>query len=809
MRLCLVSAILALIVSIQFQSEQLWLLVLLIIAVSVCSKSCPWSVRLLAPLCVILSAYYSQLWLAERMEGRLDAELSGISVTGYGEVVGCSDASVDVEKILLRVGVLNTAEKALPPLKQLALNFYRRSNRSRSDKIGAIKNSFIENSDTPQLKDKIPCGASIKFTAKLRSPYGFVNPWGFDYEAWLLSRQIDATGYLLSYEIVGMAKDWRSQFVVLREQWIQRAAALKGPAGQLVPALLFGESGYLPNKHWLDFQLTGTIHLLVVSGLHVGFLIFMVTSLWYILVRLEVLILFPRASLLFKLTPLILLLACALYAYMAGMGLAIQRAGLMLAFGICVVYLRYHWSLLDTLLWVILLVLIVNPLSSLFVGFWFSFAAVSALLMSYLGQVGHAAASGDVHTRIKSPRQRVTEKLTLFYHPQWVVFLALMPLLWIFQQPQSALSFFINIVAIPLLGFVVMPLAMVAFIWPDGVAVDFLNVVLTHTMEFLHQISQFPSWLVYKPAGGWLLVLFPLVLLALWLPGAPYKRLSLFLLILIFLLPVSVNDKKLIVFDVGQGLAVYGSTNDSAYDSIGRSNNGSRIQSSWLYDTGAQFRSGFSLGDAVVAKNILAFKGKSLDLLFVSHSDNDHAGGEFGLRRKIKPALTYAGQPREGHHQNCHALKGWHPFGGGEDRWRVLAYKIDKASDNNQSCVVQIEMAGKTILLPGDIDKKAELLLLKLYGHELKSDVLIVGHHGSKSSSSEAWLAQVDPQLAIVSTGFKNRFNHPHSSIVQRFQQRSIPLFNTADSGAVEVTLAEVLSVTAWRKKNAPIWRQM
>jgi competence protein ComEC len=134
---------------------------------------------------------------------------------------------------------------------------------------------------------------------------------------------------------------------------------------------------------------------------------------------------------------------------------------------------------------------------------------------------------------------------------------------------------------------------------------------------------------------------------------------------------------------------------------------------------------------------------------------------------------------------------------------------MDKASDNNQSCIVQIEMAGKTILLPGDIDKKAEALLLKLYGHELKSDVLIVGHHGSKSSSSEAWLAQVDPQLAIVSSGFKNRFNHPHSSIVQRFQQRSIPLFNTADSGAVEVTLAEILSVTAWRKKNAPIWRQM
>jgi competence protein ComEC len=794
MRLCLVSAILTFFVSIYVQYEQSWLLALLVLGVIVSSRSSPWQNRVLAVLGVLLSAYYSQFWLSERLSSRLSDDLSGIVVTGYGEVIGCREASSGVEKLMLTIKSLNPTEKTLPPLKRLALNFYRSSKKNNS-------------ADRHTILEKIPCGAMVEFTAKLRAPHGFINPFGFDYEAWQLSRGVDASGYLLKHKIVGVAEGWRSQLIVLRENWIERAASLKGAAGQLVPALLFGESGYLPKQQWLDFQLTGTIHLLIVSGLHVGFLVLIVTSVWYVLIRLEVLLFFPKSSLLFKLTPIVLLLACLIYAYMAGMGLAIQRAGLMLGFGVFVVYFRQHWSLFDTWLWVVLLVLLINPLSILFIGFWFSFAAVGALLISYGGQVGECSSLKQSKVLDNDPlnavvvMQKVTlkssGKLKLLYYPQWVVFIALMPLLWIFQQPQSLLSFFTNILAIPLLGFIVMPLALIAFIWPDGIAVDLLNVVLTNTLTFLHHMSLFPSWLVYKPSGIWLFLIGPLVLITLWLPGAPFKRLSLLILVLIFLSPVAVNDDKLIVFDVGQGLAVYGSTS------------GSIRQSSWLYDTGAQFRSGFSLGDAVVAKNILAFNGNELDLLFVSHSDNDHAGGEEGLRRKIVPSLTYAGQPQKHQHNDCHAVDGWHSFEEGGNRWRIFRYNMTNASDNNQSCVVQVEMAGKRILLPGDIDKKAEKILLASYGDELKSDVLIVGHHGSKSSSSNNWLIQVDPDVAIVSSGFKNRFYHPHGTVLARFKQHSIPVYNTADSGAVEINLAEIMLVTQWRKKNAPVWRQL
>ena len=781
MRLCLVSAILALLVTIQFQSVQ-WVLLSLLIAVVLCIPiSIPIINRFLAAVCVILSAFYSQNWIIERLETRLPSSMSGIVISGYGEVVGCSDTSVDVQKLLLKLESFDAGKQIIPPLKQLSISYYRRNFSNRKAEDIATKEEA--------LSSKISCGSLLKFKAKLRAPYGFINPWGIDYEAWLMSKGIDASGYLMSHEVEGRALGWSTQLSSLRESWVQRARNLEGAAGQFVTALLFGEAGYLPKQRWLDFQLTGTIHLLIVSGLHVGFLIFIVTLFWFVIVRLEVLLFFPRSSVLLRLMPITLIFSCLVYVYMAGAGLAIQRAGLMLGIGICVVFYRHYWSLFETWLWVMLLILLINPLSSLFVGYWFSFAAVGALLMSYSGQFGSARTADGISTRSVV----LTERIKLLIHPQWVVFIALMPLLWIFQQPQSIFSFFVNILAIPLLGFVVMPLAIFVFIWPDSIAIEILNTVLVTAMDFLHSTSSLSDWLVYKPSGLWLLALFPLVVWALFFCGAPFKRLSFLILAIVFLVPRASDGSKLIVFDVGQGLAIYGLANNF----------------SWLYDTGAQFRSGFSLGDAVVAKNILAIDGDALDLLFVSHSDNDHAGGEEGLRRRIVPGVTYAGQPREEQHKECHGLAGWHELGSGENRWRIFNYKIDAPSDNNQSCIVQIEMAGKRILLPGDIDNKAEARLLETYGDQLKSDVLIVGHHGSKSSSSKEWLIQVNPDLAIVSSGFKNRYHHPHWSIVKRFKQLSIPFYNTAESGAIEIELSESMPITQWRKKNAPIWRQM
>ena len=168
---------------------------------------------------------------------------------------------------------------------------------------------------------------------------------------------------------------------------------------------------------------------------------------------------------------------------------------------------------------------------------------------------------------------------------------------------------------------------------------------------------------------------------------------------------------------------------------------------------------------------------------------------------------TYAGQPEIDSHKNCHALDT--QWAGEGVRWRVFNVEMSNAGDNDLSCIVQVEMAGKGILIPGDIEKRVEKKLVELYRDDLKSDILIVPHHGSRTSSSEGFILHVAPDVAIVSTGFNNRFNHPHPDVVAKFKRLGVPMFNSAISGAIEVEWGERTSVIEWRKQKPPIWRQL
>jgi len=715
------------------------------------------------------------------LASRLPIKLSGIKVSGVAKVVGCDYSAADVGKLRFNIISLDSSSKQVARLEEIAINHYLLSRKQSQN---------ITEGAAPDLKPRIACNAVISFSAKLRASYSFINPYGFDYEAWQLSRGTDASGYLLDYQVLSMDRSLSSWFNTLRQQGIARAAALPGRVGQITPALLFGESGYLNRDAWLDLQTTGTVHLLIVSGLHVSFLILLVMLLWRQLIRLEVLLFSPSFSYLMRLTPVVLLLACLLYSYMAGMGLAVQRSGLMLMVAILISFSRRHLSLFDTWLWVMWMVLIMNPMASLFVGFWFSFFAVGGLLLGNVGRIRSASAPflGDA--------------LDVLYKPQWIVFLTLLPLLWLYQQPSSLFSLLVNIIAIPLLAFIILPLSIIGFISTNSYLLTVFDGLLEYLLTSLHQLSLLSSWLVFKPSGLWVFLLVPFVGIALFVKGFPFKNISLVLLGGIFFLPMQGSEDKLLVFDVGQGLSIYGRLSPLAE---------SGDETTWLYDTGAKFRSGFSLGGAVVAKNILAITGNKLDLLFISHSDNDHAGGEEGLLQKIKVKQTVAGQPNNATHGNCHHLNNdWQSTKG--LKWRVfniMDLDLARVSDNDASCVVQIEMSGLRILMPGDIEKKTERALVEQFGKALRSDIMLVAHHGSKTSSTEDFIRTVNPKLAIISSGMNNPYRHPHQTVVERFNRLSIPLYNTALSGAVEINLAKKQTVIEWRKEKPPIWRQL
>lgn len=795
MRLCLLSSIIALIVSIHghLMIEPILLVLVMGVFCTVIlvrnrvDSSCRGRNALIL-LSALASLAYSQFWLESQLESRLPVAMTGMKLSGIAQVVGCDASSESLEKLRLKVISTDAHNPQLGRIQQIVVNHYlynRQRAKSLSD-AGALKPN-----------ERIGCNKIIRFTAKLRAPYSFVNPYGFDYEGWLLSRGVDASGYLINHEIISADTSVWARLIEIRQQGVARAAELPGKAGEIVPALLFGESGYLEKASWLDLQMTGTVHLLVVSGLHVSFLMLLIMLVWRQIIKLEMLLFSPARSYLMRLTPVVLLAVCLLYCYMAGMGLAVQRSGLMLGVAIFVSFSRYHWSLLDSWLWVMWMVLIINPLVSLFVGFWFSFIAVGSLLMGHAGFLRAAAnlQGGMVKSAV------IAEKIRVLYRPQWIIFIALLPLLWVFQQPSSLFSFAVNVLAVPLLAFVILPLSLICFVILDGPLVTLFNGLLGVLMSGLHQVSSLNDWMVFKPSGLWVLILVPITAFALMFKGFPYRGLSTVILALLFIFPMETENDLLIVFDVGQGLSVYGKmAGDDEND-----------EASWLYDTGAQFRSGFSLGDAVVAKNLLALSGGHLDLMFISHSDNDHAGGEEGLLRKIQVGRTYAGQPKHDHHYNCHNLNNQWQINGGF-KWRVFNLKdtqLKRMSDNNLSCVVQIEMAGKRILIPGDVEKSIEHKLVKQFGDHLQSDILLVGHHGSKTSSSNAFVESVNPKLAIISSGLNNTFKHPHSSVIERFKRRSIPVYNTANSGAVEIKLNENSPVIEWRKEKAPIWRQL
>lgn len=788
MRLCLVSSILALIVSMHMQLGINPIILLFLVGafsaliLSACrSVSSGAMITFLVLLSASLSLGYSQYWLESQMASRLPIALSGIKVSGVARVIDCDDSIPQVEKLRLKLISLDSTEPQVNLLQEIVVNHYLLNRKqSKAPKYEQETN----------LKKRLGCNKIIKFSAKLRAPYSFINPYGFDYEAWQLSRGVDASGYLLSHEVQSMDVSFSAWLINFRQQGIKRAAALPGRAGQIIPALLFGESGYLDKDAWLDLQITGTVHLLIVSGLHVSFLILLVMLIWRQFIRLEMLLFSPSRSYFMRLTPVALLFVCLLYCYMAGMGLAVQRSGLMLMVAILISFSRYHWSLFDSWLWVMWMVLIINPMVSLFVGFWFSFFAVGGLLL------GHA---GIVRASVRSV---LAEKLRVLYRPQWIIFLTLLPLLWVYQQPSSLFSFFVNILAIPLLAFVILPLSLICCAITEGPVVVLFNLLLDFLLVSLHELSLLSSWLVFKPSGVWAFVLIPLVGFSLLFKGFPFKNLSLLVLVGVFFLPMRAENDRLLFFDVGQGLAVYGRLGSSQEYSD---------ETTWLYDTGAKFRSGFSLGDAVVAKNILALSGEELDLLFISHSDNDHAGGEEGLLRKVSVQTTYAGQPSKGSHDDCHDLSSeWQLRG--RLKWRVFnlaGLDENRLSDNNLSCVVQIEMAGQRILIPGDAERKIERALIDQFGEALQSDILLVGHHGSKTSSSEDFIRAVNPKVAIISSGFNNPFRHPHQTVVDRFKRFSIPVYNTALSGAVEIKLDKNPTVIEWRKEKPPIWRQL
>lgn len=627
-------------------------------------------------------------------------------------------------------------------------------------------------------------GKCYKLQAKIKKPHGMYNPGGFDYEAYLLSSNITLTGYIKKQ--IKIKEDNFNYFHFIRGIFFQQ---IKNNTNNLLfadvlQALILGERGQISSSHNSIFTNTGTSHLIAISGLHIGlvagFGMFVGILIWLIL-PIHHKISKQVFSLIFA------LLVAVIYAIMAGLSLPTIRAILMLIVFAFSIFLKRHSSPWNTLSVALLLVLLIDPFAPMQVGFWLSFIAVAFIIYFY--------------PKISSFKKHYQ---FLIFTPSISIALIL-PILFFFGQA-SAISPLANIIAVPIISFLVLPLSLIAallsFVMPV-VSICLLKItdlLLYYLFWYLEKLSSFSFSQLYLDNITTLQIIIAGIMLLL-IFKQHYK--SSFFAFAICITLIFINYDKLqqsefevTVLDVGQGLSIVVRTQNKLL----------------VFDTGERFSEKFNIVEGILIPYLMHTRTKKLDALIVSHSDSDHSSNIKELLYKYNSYNRWAGQIDDdkiikiGSFKQCKRGVQWQWDGVDFSFLSPEDNKISK-KDNNQSCVLRISNKNNSILISSDIEKEIEKHLIRSEKNKsLSADILIVPHHGSKTSSTTNFLKTVNPQYAIVSAGYKNKFKHPAKTIQQRYKKLKIPLLNTAHLGAISIIFKKKITIKTHRFDYPRYW---
>jgi len=622
-------------------------------------------------------------------------------------------------------------------------------------------------------------GSRWGLTVRLRAPRGLRNPGWYDGERHALAWRLAATGYVRDADPregspgASGIDGWRDRIATRIE------TALDRPSARFVRALALGDTRGLADPDWETLRATGLTHLIAISGFHVGlvagFFALAVAALWWLLPGLGRRLPRPQAAACGA------LLGAAGYAAVAGFALPTVRTVLMIAVVVLARLWRRPLGVADALGLAAIALLLADPLAVLAAGFWLSFAGVAWLAWCL-------------------PQTPAQPLLRGFVSAQWVATLGLLPLTAILFGQASLAGPLANLVAIPWWSLVVVPLALV------GTGLEALQAGWGGPAWRLAAWCFDLSWPLFQwlasarlalwwlPEARWFAL--PLALLAafwLLLPrGVPGKSLAVLLL-----LPLLWPDRRLpapgsfelVVLDVGQGTSVLVRT---AHHSV-------------LYDTGPAMPEGFDAGERVVAPALHALGVRRLDAVVVSHGDADHAGGlESVLRRFRSGALFAARDAGVDGAAACIAGTQWQVDG---VRFRFLHPDAHfPPMRNESSCVMRVESAQGSALLAGDIGAVVERMLVHDQPSSLRSDVVLLAHHGSDKSSDPAFVAAAQARLAIASSGHGNRFGHPHPRVMQRWAEAGAATADTARDGAIRIRIGDDAHIERRRSSQPRLW---
>ncbi|MFK8080225.1 MAG: DNA internalization-related competence protein ComEC/Rec2 [Granulosicoccus sp.] len=661
---------------------------------------------------------------------------------------------------------------------------------------------------------EVRAGEQWALTARLKPPTAFRNPGGFDSVAYNLIKGIHARGYVRAEAGASKMSD-HSGFALaaVRQQAAERLENISSKDNYLglLQGLTVGIKTHISDEQWDVLRRTGTAHLLAISGLHVGLVAawVLVAGRWAAAgsIRLwqrssEVAITFdPRAWVLVA-----SLLAAAAYAGLAGFELPTQRALLMLSVWV-IAALRFRFlPPMSALCVALVVVLAINALNVLSAGFWLSFGTVTALFYMHRGHMrGHPAVS-TTHWRARLQKLKALGKTHI------LLGVVLLPVSAWFFQAGSLVAPIANLIAVPWVAMVCVPLSLMGLListFSTTLAAVVISLA-THSLEVLLvflsalEFSVLSSVVVTVPGS----VAFALVLIGLIVMLAP-KGLGLRLLALPLFLPAVMhntqtpvaNGFEVHVLDVGQGLAtlVYAG------------------EQTLLFDTGGKVSPTLSMVEAVVVPFLQASGRRRIDTLVVSHGDEDHAFGVDDVVQRYPQVEVYASQPLDLPEQHpvtpCVAGDGWvedivqfgflHPGVG------------DAGSDNNRSCVLLIHSGSSRVLLTGDIEASAEHTLLarlaSVHGADTPFEVTLMTapHHGSKSSSTQAFVDKLRPRYIVFPAGRGNRFGFPHSDVQLRYKLAGSKPFVTGVKGAVSFVFAPnglVRPPDSWWNSHRRFW---
>ena len=617
----------------------------------------------------------------------------------------------------------------------------------------------------------VKSGERWRVAVKLKRPAGLLNPHAFDYDAWLLAQRIGATGTVKDGELLSEARwAWRDGI----RQRLQAVDA-QGRTGVLT-ALVLGDGSGLSRQDWQVVQDTGTVHLLVISGQHIGLLAGVVYLLIAGLARYG---LWPNRLPWLPWACGLAFAAALGYGLLAGFEVPVRRAclmiGLVLLWRLRFRHLGAWWPLLLALNGVLLL----DPLASLQPGFWLSFAAVAVLIFTFSGRLGP---------------WRWWQTWT---RAQWLIAIGLGPLLLMLGLPISLSGPLVNLLAVPWISLLVLPPALLGtlllpvpyvgegLLWLAGGLIDGLFTGLAW------MAGQVPAW-VPTAIPLWVWGLGALGAFLLLLPrGVPLRPLGWPLLLLLIFPPRSEIPEGVAdiwQLDVGQGLAILVRTRHHTL----------------LYDAGPRFGDN-DLGERVVLPTLRKLGVDGIDLMLISHAHADHAGGARAVAQGLPVKHVLGGEPAELPNEwqaaGCESGRRWTWDGVNFELWQWAHAR----ESNPKSCVLQIEASGERMLLTGDIDMAAERALLES-PLAIPTDWLQSPHHGSRSSSSMALLDRLRPKAVLISRGQGNSFGHPHPTVLARYQKYGMAIYDSADQGAVHLQLGRFEAPRSMRLERR-FWR--